>query len=288
MSPPAAAAAPAVQPRRTTRPVRPLAPSRRPRRVSGPARPGRGAAQRSTGSRTADGGLALAIPSVLARLAGHRLIDRLIAGKAWIGVVAFALIGIVTLQLALLQLNTGIGRVLEREGTLQRENSALSIENSEMEAGDRVESSAARLGMQLVPTGALRFLTPRSSDPTRSVGVLSTPVRSAGETTGEPASGAASAASASATPATNTAQHGQAAGEEGASGSAAGSSGSEHSTAGGESKAAGSEPNAQAPESGSPASAPAAGAETSAPSASGEHGSAETTSAGGTQPGPAG
>ena len=46
-----------------------------------------------------------------------------------------------------------------REALLQRENAALSIENSELAGGERVETQAARLGMQLVPDGALRFLT---------------------------------------------------------------------------------------------------------------------------------
>ena len=58
-----------------------------------------------------------------------------------------------TLQLGLLKLNGGIGRALEHEALLQRENAALSIENSEMAAGERVELSAARIGMEYVPAG---------------------------------------------------------------------------------------------------------------------------------------
>ena len=92
----------------------------------------------------------------------HTLLDRLIRGRIWIALIAFALIGIVTLQLLVLQLNASIGRALVREAQLQRGNAAYSIENSELASGERVESQAARLGMQLVPVGALRFLT---SDP---------------------------------------------------------------------------------------------------------------------------
>jgi hypothetical protein len=76
----------------------------------------------------------------------------------WIALVAFALIGIVTLQLGLLELNTHIGRELERQGKLERENAALSIQNSELAAGETVEAGAHALGMRLVPAGALRFL----------------------------------------------------------------------------------------------------------------------------------
>jgi len=157
---PPAAAAPAVQPRRVGAGSR-LAPGvRPPRRVSGPARrpaPGR-AAQRLQ----RHGGLLLELLSALERLSGHRLIDRLIRGRAWLVLITFALIGIVTLQLALLKLNGGVGRALEHEALLQRENAALAIENSEMSAAARVQARAAQLGMLPAPTSKLSFLLARS------------------------------------------------------------------------------------------------------------------------------
>jgi len=155
MTPPppavAAAGAPAVRPRRT-----PPAPARRPRRVSGPARPRRAVS-----------------PDTVA--APRAALDRLIHGRAWIGVVTFALIGIVTMQLGLLKLNAGIGRALEHEGALQRENSALSVENSEIAAGDTVELQAAHMGMQLVPAGSLKFLTASPAYVDRAVSALNRP-----------------------------------------------------------------------------------------------------------------
>jgi len=124
---------------------------------------------------------------VLAALRGvsrHRLLDRLIAGRTWIALLAFALIGIVTLQLGLLELNSGIGRALERTALLQRENASLSIEDSELAAGERVESQAARLGMELVPTGALRFLTARpGTDALHAAAALSAPAKSTSTST---------------------------------------------------------------------------------------------------------
>jgi hypothetical protein len=156
MTPPAAAAA-AASAAPAVRPRRPVAP-RAPRRVSGPARRPATArpAQRSTG---ANAGLIFGLVSALESVAQHRLFDRLIRGRAWIGIVAFALIGIVTLQLGLLKLNGGIGRALEHEALLQRTNSALSIENSELAAGTRVEARAGHLGLAFAPTGALHFLS---------------------------------------------------------------------------------------------------------------------------------
>ncbi len=151
MTPPAAAAAPTVRPRRAPAP-------RGPRRISGPARPATAPRRPAAGAAANQAGLVLGLLSALESLAQHRLLDRLIRGRVWIGLVAFALIGIVTLQLGLLKLNGGIGRALEHEALLQRENAALSIENSELAAGTRVEQSAAKLGMAFVPAGALRFL----------------------------------------------------------------------------------------------------------------------------------
>jgi cell division protein FtsL len=106
------------------------------------------------------------------------MLDRLIRGRMWIGIVAFALIGIVTLQLGLLKLNSSIGHSLEKEGALQRENAALSIENSELAGGDRVESQAERLGMRLVAVGALQFLSSHaSSDVPHAAQALKAPAK---------------------------------------------------------------------------------------------------------------
>jgi ParB-like chromosome segregation protein Spo0J len=119
----------------------------------------------------------LGLLELLRGIERHRLLDRLIRGRAWIALVAFALLGIVTLQLALLKLNTSIGRSLESAALLQRENAALGIENSELAAGGRVETTAAHLGMSLIPAGALKFLTARPrEDAARAAGALSAPV----------------------------------------------------------------------------------------------------------------
>jgi hypothetical protein len=189
----ATAAAPAVRPRRTTAPARPLVVPR-PRRVSGPAR--RGDERRGIGDRPArrrsegKDGIALGVLAGIERL-GRR---RSLGGRTWIALVAFALIGIVTLQLGLLKLNAGIGRALEHEALLQRENAALSIEDSELAASDRVISQAVKLGMETVPTRALRFLSVRPRvDPARSRAALSTPVHASATGSAEPSGGGSTA-----------------------------------------------------------------------------------------------
>ncbi len=151
MTPPAAAA-PAVPRRRAAAPARKLTPAPRPRRVSGPARQTRPAAA------PREQGLALGLAAALGSVVQSRRLDRLIRGRAWIAIVAFALIGIVTLQLGLLKLNAGMGQSIVRAEALQRQNATLAIENSQLAAGSRVEALAARLGMVVVPSGTLRFL----------------------------------------------------------------------------------------------------------------------------------
>lgn len=189
MTPPAASASaqPLAPPRRrpTTTP--------RPRRVSGPVRaPGRapGTTRPKPASRpqTGQDGLVFGLLGLLESVSSHRMLDRLIRGRMWIGIVAFALIGIVTLQLGLLKLNSSIGHSLEKEGTLQRENAALSIENSELAGGDRVESQAERLGMRLVAVGALQFLSSHASgDVPHAAQALKAPAK-APEASGETSS----------------------------------------------------------------------------------------------------
>jgi hypothetical protein len=157
--------------------------------------------------------------ATLDSLASRRLLDRLVVSKLWIGVIAFALIGIVTLQLLLLELNTGIGRALQRTDVLQRENAALGIANSELAAGARVQSQAFSAGMEAAAPSALRFLqTDPSSDVPRAAGTLNTPVKppesqtpaSGGETTG--AEAAATHGNEAATGATETSTKGSEAG----------------------------------------------------------------------------
>jgi cell division protein FtsL len=245
--------------------------------VSGPARPARpaqGARSRRVG---ADAGIALGLISGLEALAQHRLLERLIRGRTWIGIVAFALIGIVTLQLGLLKLNGGIGRALEHEAALQRQNAALSIENSELAAGSRVEARATQLGMAFVPVGSLRFLSSSSrGDIGKAAAALSTAARSSSAPSGETAtpggeSGEAAGAEAQPTPEgeTATASSSQATSE------ASAASGQSGESAAGE--ASTGESGASA-ESGAATSGESTSGESSAPSAS-----AVTSAGGGVQ-----
>jgi len=284
-----ATAAAALRASGAAAPSRPLTVPPRPRRVSGPAR--RGLRDRPASSRPhEEAGVALALLRALNRLSRHRAL----AGRTWIGLVAFALIGIVTLQLGLLKLNASIGRALEHEAVLQRENAALSIENSEMATSGRITSWAARVGMEPVPITSLHFLAVRTrSDVARASAALSTtahaPSAGSGEAPGTGSSPAASSAVSSASAEQSTAQSATSStsGEPSSTGSGLPAGESSAASSSPASSSAGADgtpsegPPAPTAESSSPAAAPAA----SATSASG---SSEGAPGGGTQAGPSG
>ncbi len=181
MTPPASAVAPSVGraaplPRRAPAPRR--APGRaptRPRRVSGPARPTR-----------PDNAARAARPVRSAARAAPRpgaLLDRLIRGRLWIGLLASSLIGIVAMQMVVLKLNTNIGRTLTRAATLQRENAQLGIEDSTYSAETRVAPLAAAAGMTLAPPGSVHFVQTAQADLARAAAVLSQSIQPHSETT---------------------------------------------------------------------------------------------------------
>jgi len=275
-----------------------------PRRVSGPSRRQAPPRRRPRQQAGAERGLVLAAASAVAQLPllwpsrlplSHSRVARKVGptvlARIWIGLVAFALIGIVTLQLGLLKLNAGIGRALEHEAVLQRENAALSIENSEMASSSRITSWAARQGMEPVPMESLRFLDARPGiDVTRAAAALSASAHAAAVGSGEAPLAAAPAASnsASSAPAEQSA-----AGTATSAGEA--SSASSVSTAG-ESSAAASAPASSSGESSAraaeaPATQPAEStqaAQTPAAGAPAPSGSAEGAPGGGTRASPAG
>jgi hypothetical protein len=140
--------------------------------IAAPARlPGRAAP-------TAPASPRQAIARALAWVLAHPLLDRLVRGRVWVLVISFALIGIVAMQLWVLKLNSGIGRAIEHEALLQRENAALSIENSALASGFRAEARAAGAGMVPIPPGGATFLTSRGQRDVREAArVLKQPLQ---------------------------------------------------------------------------------------------------------------
>jgi hypothetical protein len=118
-----------------------------PRRRSGPA-PRR---KQSTESFAALGRFAMRVPDA-------RVLDRLIRGRLWIGLIAGALVTLVFLQVSLLKLNTGISADLLTAQNLERENAELRASVSSLDSGERIQDLAAARGMVMPDDGQLRFL----------------------------------------------------------------------------------------------------------------------------------
>jgi hypothetical protein len=128
-------------------------PARRPRTFAAP-RP----------ARLAYGGVAIAsrVAGVALDVSASRMMDRVVRGRAWIGVIAFSLIGLVAMQVSLLKLNSGIGRAAETVSTLERSNSSLRSDITGLGAGDRIQRLAEAEGFVMPAPGDVAYL--RSGD----------------------------------------------------------------------------------------------------------------------------
>jgi cell division protein FtsL len=131
----AAAAARTAPARR--QPARPRpAPARKPvRRASGPAKPKRAAKPR-----------------------GARILDALLTGRSWIAIVGVLLAGIVFFNVDLLQMNREITRMADRAAQLKRENARLRLDVARLASSERIQESAAGLGLVLPAPGEVRYL----------------------------------------------------------------------------------------------------------------------------------
>jgi hypothetical protein len=122
-------------------------------------------------------GIALRVIDTVEGISSSSLLDRLVRGRLWIGLLAFALIGIVAMQLLVLELNTGIGRKLTRVAQLQIANSQLDIEESGASAEARIDPFATAAGMTFAPAGSIHFVAASTADVARAVAALSTVVK---------------------------------------------------------------------------------------------------------------
>ncbi len=131
-----------------------------PRRVSGPA------TGRREPLRTIPGGAIAARRLVDAAdgVASSRALDRLVGGRVWIALLAVALIGIVAMQVHTLRLNAGIGRDVERIDDLRQVNSAARSEVSRLSSGERIQATAAQLGLVMPSAGDVTYLETRDRD----------------------------------------------------------------------------------------------------------------------------
>jgi outer membrane biosynthesis protein TonB len=171
MTPPATAAATGHRSRKLRRSPAP----RSPRRVSGPTRPPRAALAGAGGAAVARPPLSLRLGRRAMRVGDARVLDRLVRGRAWIAIVAAALIGIVFMQVSMLKLNAGVSRAVTAADTLERQNSSLRADISKLDSGERVQDAAANLGMTTRPAGDVRYLDAERTSAARAAASIKPP-----------------------------------------------------------------------------------------------------------------
>ncbi len=125
-----------------------------PRRVSGPARRPALAGVPSQRGRTS-------AFERISRIPDHRVVDRLLRGRACILLIGLMLGGIVAMQVSLLRLNSGISRAVQTQTTLERQNMALQSSIAGLTSSDRVSEAATALGMIEPNAGQTKYLTAR-------------------------------------------------------------------------------------------------------------------------------
>jgi hypothetical protein len=105
-------------------------------------------------------------------LPDSRLLDRLLRGRVWIGLLAVLLLGLVAINVSLLKLNAQAGHNAEKVKTLRVQNDRLHAKVSRLRSGDRVERVAGRLGLVMPEAGSVRYLSAGSNDGSRAARAL--------------------------------------------------------------------------------------------------------------------
>jgi cell division protein FtsL len=102
-----------------------------------------------------------------ARARTGSVLDALLSGRGWIALVFVLLAGIVFFNVDLLQMNRDIARDADRISALKRENARLLLDEARLASSERIQESAAQLGLVLPAPGEVRYLKAR---PTRDAG----------------------------------------------------------------------------------------------------------------------
>lgn len=162
MTPPAASATRARSATAVPAPLR-LPPA--PRRVSGPSRHPRAVEVPASG----------VVAGALLRLIDHPWLERLMRGRAWIAIVATALLGIVAMQVALLRLGAQIGGETASVNSMIQRNNTMKDTIAGLEASGDVSSYARSAGMAYPPPGTVTYLQANPGDAQRAVATMTSP-----------------------------------------------------------------------------------------------------------------
>jgi cell division protein FtsL len=177
----AATAARTAAPARRTRSASERSLARTARRSSGPA-PARAPRTRAQGAPRL-----LHAPAARAlRARGASLLDALLHGRGWIGLVGVLLVGIVFLNVSLLELNRGIARTDERSAALESANARLRLIDARLGSTERIQRVAEQRGLVLPAPGDIHYLRLRPRVDGRLAARRAIPPGSAGLTASVP------------------------------------------------------------------------------------------------------
>jgi hypothetical protein len=142
-----------------------------PRRVSGPARHPRATPAPPPAAST----------NPLLRLIDHPWLERLVRGRAWIAIVATALLGIVAMQVALLRLGAQIGSETQAVNTLSAQNETAQTRIAVLEGEHALSdgTGGGRSGMVYPAPGAVTYLQVNPGDGARAAATMTAPSRAA-------------------------------------------------------------------------------------------------------------
>lgn len=102
--------------------------------------------------------------AAVVRPRGAAVLDALLAGRGWIGLVFVLLAGIVFFNVDLLQMNREIASTAEQAGSIKRENARLRGEVARLGSTERIQAVAAEAGLVMPAPGDVRYLRSRAPD----------------------------------------------------------------------------------------------------------------------------
>lgn len=89
---------------------------------------------------------------------GALVLDKLLSGRGWIGLVFVLLAGIVFFNVDLLQMNRDIARNADRAAAVKTENARLRADLARLGSSERIQQVAAQAGLVLPAPGEVRYL----------------------------------------------------------------------------------------------------------------------------------
>jgi cell division protein FtsL len=89
---------------------------------------------------------------------GARVLDALLTGRIWIGLIGVLLAGIVFFNVDLLQMNREITQMADRATQLKRQNDRLRHDYARLASSERIQEAAAALGLVYPAAGEVRYL----------------------------------------------------------------------------------------------------------------------------------